>query len=217
MKIAVLGTGPVGNTIGSKLIDLGHLVMMGSRTADNEKAKAFVDKHTTNARAGLFADAAAFGEIIFNCTAGLGSLEALKLAGAKNMNGKIIVDLANPLDFSHGVPPSLSVVNTCSLGEEIQKAFPQSKVVKTLNTMWCGIMVNPALVNNGDHNVFLCSNYEDAKEEVRKILLSFGWKVENIIDLGDLTAARGTEMFLPLWLKIYGTKKGSAFNIKVVD
>ena len=217
MKFAVLGTGTVGNTIGSRLIELGHAVMMGSRTADNEKAKAFVDKHTTNARAGLFADAAAFGEIIFNCTAGLGSLAALKLAGAENMNGKIIVDVANPLDFSKGMPPSLSVVNTNSLGEEIQKAFPRSKVVKTLNTMWCGIMVNPALVNNGDHNVFLCSNYEDAKEEVRKILLSFGWKVENIIDLGDLTSARGTEMFLPLWLKIYGTKKGSAFNIKVVD
>ena len=217
MKIAVLGTGTVGNTIGSRLIELGHTVMMGSRTADNEKAKAFVDKHTTNARAGLFADAAAFGEIIFNCTAGVFSIEALTMAGAKNMIGKIIVDLANPLDFSHGVPPSLSVVNTCSLGEEIQKAFPRSKVVKTLNTMWCGIMVNPALVNNGDHNVFLCSNYEDAKEVVRKILLSFGWKEENIIDLGDLTAARGTEMFLPLWLKIYATKKGRAFNIKVVD
>lgn len=191
--------------------------MMGSRTADNEKVKAFVDKHGRYASAGTFADAAAFGEIIFNCTAGVASIEALTMAGGNNMNGKIIVDLANPLDFSHGAPPSLSVVNTGSLGEEIQKAFPRSKVVKTLNTMWCGIMVNPALVNNGDHNVFLCSNYEDAKEEVRKILLSFGWKVENIIDLGDLTAARGTEMFLPLWLKIYATKKGRAFNIKVVD
>lgn len=217
MKIAVLGTGPVGNTIGSKLIELGHPVMMGSRTADNEKAKAFVDKNTTNARAGLFADAAAFGEIIFNCTAGLGSLEALKLAGAENMNGKIIVDVANPLDFSKGMPPSLSVVNTNSLGEEIQKAFPQSKVVKTLNTMWCGLMVNPSMVNNGDHNVFLCGNHEDAKEEVKKILLSFGWKEENIIDLGDLTAARGTEMYLPLWLRIYGAKNTFVFNIKVVS
>ena len=217
MKIAVLGTGPVGNTIGSKLIELGHAVMMGSRTADNEKVKAFVDKHGRYASAGTFADAAAFGEIIFNCTAGVFSIEALTMAGAKNMIGKIIVDLANPLDFSHGAPPSLSVVNTCSLGEEIQKAFPQSKVVKTLNTMWCGIMVNPALVNNGDHNVFLCSNYEDAKEVVRKILLSFGWKEENIIDLGDLTAARGTEMYLPLWLRIYGAKKAGVFNIKVVS
>ena len=168
MKIAVLGTGTVGNTIGSRLIELGHAVMMGSRTADNEKAKAFVDKHTTNARAGLFADAAAFGEIIFNCTAGLGSLAALKLAGAENMNGKIIVDVANPLDFSKGMPPSLSVVNTNSLGEEIQKAFPQSKVVKTLNTMWCGSMVNPALVNNGDHNVFLCSNFKMQKKKSGK-------------------------------------------------
>ena len=217
MKIAVLGTGPVGNTIGSKLIELGHAVMMGSRTADNEKVKAFVDKHGSNASVGTFADTAAFGEIIFNCTAGVFSIEALTMAGAKNMIGKIIVDLANPLDFSHGAPPSLSVVNTCSLGEEIQKAFPQSKVVKTLNTMWCGLMVTPSLVNKGDHHVFLCSNYEDAKEEVKKILFSFGWKDENIIDLGDLTAARGTEMYLPLWLRIYGAKKAGVFNIKVVS
>jgi len=186
MKIAVLGTGPVGNTIGSRLIELGHTVMMGSRTADNEKAKAFVAKHTTNARAGLFADAAAFGEIIFNCTSGLGSIEALKLAGAENMNGKIIVDVANPLDFSKGMPPSLSVVNTNSLGEEIQKAFPQSKVVKTLNTMWCGLMVNPSMVNNGDHNVFLCSNHEDAKEEVNVAL--------SVTGLGN-TAAKSEVVF----------------------
>ncbi len=217
MKIAVLGTGTVGNTIGSRLIELGHAVMMGSRTADNEKVKAFVDKHGRYASAGTFADAAAISDIIFNCTAGVASIEALTMAGGNNMNGKIIVDLANPLDFSHGAPPSLSVVNTCSLGEEIQKAFPQSKVVKTLNTMWCGLMVTPSLVNKGDHHVFLCSNYEDAKEEVKKILFSFGWKDENIIDLGDLTAARGTEMYLPLWLRIYGAKKAGVFNIKVVS
>lgn len=217
MKIAVLGTGNVGDTIGSKLIEVGHTVMMGSRTADNEKAKAFVAKHTGKATAGTFANAAAFGEIIFNCTAGIGSIEALKLAGDKNLDGKIIVDIANPLDFSKGMPPSLAICNTNSLGEELQKAFPQAKVVKALNTMWCGLMVNPAMINGGDHSTFVSGNDAGAKEEVKKILKSFGWADKNILDLGDITKARGTEMYLPIWLSIYGATNNGAFNIKIVS
>lgn len=217
MKIAVLGTGNVGDTIGSKLIEIGHFVMMGSRTAENEKAKSFVAKHHDKASTGTFSDAAAFGEIIFNCTAGVGSLEALKMAGEKNLNGKIIVDIANPLDFSKGMPPSLAVCNTNSLGEEIQKAFPQAKVVKALNTMWCGLMVNPAMINGGDHSTFVSGNDTAAKEEVKKILKSFGWAEKNILDLGDITKARGTEMYLPLWLSIYGATNNGAFNIKIIS
>lgn len=217
MKIAVFGTGMVGDTIGSKLIELGHDVMMGSRTKDNEKAKAFAEKHKGKGTAGTFAEAASFGEIIFNCTAGAGSIEALKMAGEQNINGKIIVDLANPLDFSRGMPPSLSIVNTNSLGEEIQKSFPQTKVVKTLNTMWCGLMVNPLMINGGDHHVFVCGNEASAKEEVRAILKSFGWNDKNILDLGDLSASRGTEMYLPLWLRIWGATNNGAFNIKIVS
>ena len=167
MKIAVFGTGNVGDTIGSKLVELGHPVMMGSRTNDNEKAKAFVAKHNGKASAGTFADAAAFGEIVFNCTAGMGSIEALKLAGEKNLDGKVIVDLANSLDFSKGMPPSLAIVNTNSLGEEIQRTFPKTLVVKALNTMWCGLMVNPAMINGGDHNTFICGNEATAKEKVK--------------------------------------------------
>jgi predicted dinucleotide-binding enzyme len=217
MKIAVLGTGNVGDTIGSKLIEVGHSVMMGSRTADNEKRKAFVAKHSGKASLGTFAEAAAFGEIIFNCTAGVGSLNAMKMAGENNVNGKIIVDIANPLDFSKGMPPSLAVCNTNSLGEEIQKAFPQAKVVKALNTMWCGIMVNPLMINGGDHSTFISGNDAHAKEKVKEILKSFGWVDKNILDLGDITKARGTEMYLPLWLSIYGATNNGAFNIKIVS
>jgi len=217
MKIAVFGTGQVGDAIGSKLVTLGHHVMMGSRTATNEKAAAFVAKHNGLAVAGTFAQAAAFGEIIFNCTSGGGSVEALTMAGKENVHGKIIVDIANPLDFSKGMPPTLSVTNTTSLGEEIQKAFPNSHVVKALNTMWNGLMVNPGLVNNGDHDTFLSGNDEAAKATVREILRSFGWNDKNIIDLGDITTARGPEMYLPLWLHIYGATKSGAFNIKIVS
>ncbi|MBK8855009.1 MAG: NAD(P)-binding domain-containing protein [Saprospiraceae bacterium] len=217
MKVAVFGTGMVGDTIGSKLIELGHTVMMGSRTRGNEKAKNFVAKNGEKAKNGTFSEAAEFGDIIFNCTAGVASLEALRSGEEKNLAGKIIVDISNPLDFSKGMPPSLAVVNTNSLGEEIQKTFPQSKVVKTLNTMWCGIMVNPAMINGGDHNVFVCGNDTSAKEEVTNILTSFGWKDKNILDLGDITKARGTEMYLPLWLSIYGATSNGAFNIKLVS
>ena len=216
-KIAVFGTGTVGVTIGSKLIELGHSVMMGSRTNDNEKAKAFVSKHTGKATTGTYADAAAFAEIIFNCTAGIGSIEALKMAGEINLNGKIIVDIANPLDTSKGMPPSLTISNTNSLGEEIQKAFPNTKVVKTLNTMWCGLMVNPTMTGGGDHHVFVSGNDVTAKDEVKEILKSFGWADKNILDLGDITTARGTEMYLPLWLRIWGATKNGAFNIKIVS
>lgn len=216
MKIAVLGTGTVGETIGSKLLEVGHEVRMGSRTSDNPKARAFADKDQSKASAGTFKDAADFGEIIFNCTAGTVSLEVLQEAGYDTLRGKILIDIANPLDFSQGMPPSLSFVNTTSLGEEIQKTFPDLKVVKALNTMWCGLMVNPKMINDGDHNTFLSGNDVAAKEMVISILVSFGWTQNNIIDLGDITTARGTEMYLPLWLRIYGATKSGAFNIKIV-
>ncbi|HVD98150.1 MAG TPA: NAD(P)-binding domain-containing protein [Cytophagaceae bacterium] len=217
MKIAVFGTGMVGATIGSKLVELGHTVTMGSRSANNEKALAFAAKHPEQAFAGTFAEAAVFGEIIFNCTAGGGSIEALQQAGEKNLSGKIIIDVSNPLDFSKGAPPSLSFVNTNSLAEEIQKTFPSAKVVKALNTMWCGLMVNPTMINGGDHNTFISGNDAAAKDHVKFILRSFGWQEKNILDLGDITTARGTEMYLPLWLRIYGATNNGAFNIKIVS
>ena len=216
MKIAVLGTGMVGATISSKLIELGHSVKMGSRTATNEKAVEWTNNNGENASNGTYAEAAAFGEILFNCTSGTGALEALNLAGEQNLAGKIIIDVANPLDFSKGMPPTLSISNGNSLGEEIQKAFPDAKVVKALNTMWCGLMVNPAMINGGDHNVFVSGNDAEAKGIVKEILVSFGWTTNNILDLGDITTARGTEMFLPLWLRIMGATNSGAFNIKIV-
>ena len=216
-KIAILGTGTVGNTIGSKLVDLGYNVMMGSRTADNEKSKAFVAKYPGKASAGTFSDAAAFSDVIFNCTAGGATMEVMKQAGEKNLSGKVLIDVSNSLDFSKGMPPVLSIVNTTSVGEEIQKAYPKLKVVKALNTMWCGLMVNPAMINGGDHSTFVSGNDKDAKETVKHILKSFGWQEKNILDLGDITSARGTEMYLPIWLRIYGATNNGAFNIKIVS
>ena len=217
MKIAVMGTGMVGNAIGSKLAELGHTVMMGSRTNNNEKALEFVNKNSGSTSEGTFAEAAHFGDIIFNCTKGEHSLDALKSTGTA-LNGKIIVDIANPLDFSQGMPPTLipSLSNSNSLGEEIQKTFPAAKVVKTLNTMWNGLMVNPNLIGNGDHVNYICGNDAEAKSKVIAILNEMGWKKENILDLGDISAARGTEGFLPIWLRIYGATGSGAFNFKLI-
>jgi len=204
----------VGQAIGSKLIQLGHEVKMGSRTADNEKATQWVKANGVRASQGTFADAAAFGEILFNCTAGMASLDALRMAGPANLKDKILIDIANPLDFSKGMPPTLAICNTDSLGEQIQRAFPDVKVVKTLNTMNCNIMVNPSRVP-GEHDVFICGNDAEAKTIVTQILKDwFGWK--SVIDLGDITNARGTEMLLPIWVRLWGVFRNANFNFRIV-
>ena len=212
VRIGILGTGIVGQTIGGKLVTLGHDVKLGSRTATNEKAAKWVAQHGARASQGTFAETASFGEMVFNCTSGMVSLEALRSAGASNLTGKVVVDVANPLDFSHGMPPTLSVCNADSLGEQIQREFPDAKVVKTLNTMNAGVMVNPSLVP-GDHDVFVCGNDSDAKAKVGDLLRSFGWRT--IVDLGDISAARGAEMVLPIWLRLMGTFKTATFNFHV--
>lgn len=230
MKIAIIGTGTVGQTFASKLITLGHEVMMGTRNVAEKLASTskdsygnppFSEWHALNkgVKLGTFAEAASFGGIILNVTQGANSINALKLADAKNLSGKILVDIANPLDFSQGMPPCLipELSNTNSLGEEIQKIFPDTKVVKTLNTMWCGLMVNPAMIGGGDHSNYICGNDAGAKDQIKSLLNEFGWKSENILDLGDISSARGTEAMLPVWLRIWGATQNGAFNFKVVS
>jgi len=212
MRIGILGTGIVGQTIGTRLIQFGHDVMLGSRSATNEKAAKWVAGNGTRARQGTFADAAVFGEIVFNCTAGQVSLDALKSAGEANLDGKTVVDVSNPLDFSKGFPPTLTVCNTDSVAEQLQSAFPNAKIVKSLNTMTSSVMLDPSLVP-GEHDVFVSGNDAGAKQQVSDLLRSFGWK--NIIDLGDITSARGAEMILPLWLRLMGAFKSPVMNFHI--
>lgn len=225
MNIGVLGTGIVGRTISMKLAQLGHSVMMGTRDIDRLLAHAEPDymgnppfsvwhQQNPQIRLGTFAEAAAFGEILFNCTSGVASLEALNMAGEGNLNGKVLIDIANPLDFSRGMPPTLSICNTDSLGEQIQRVFPQVRVVKTLNTMNANLMINPALLS-GDHDVFVSGNDSAAKAQVTGLLKDgFGWK--SVIDLGDITTARGVEMALPIWLNLFGALQTPMFNFRIV-
>lgn len=211
MKFGVLGTGVVGQAIGTKLVSLGHEVMMGGRSAQNEKVLAFTGK--TGAQGGDFAAAAAFGELVVHCTRGDTAIEVLRQAGAANLAGKILVDISNPLDFSHGFPPSLSISNTDSLGELIQREFPEARVVKTLNTVTAAIMVQPGLVH-GTHAVFISGNDLPAKGKVMDLLRDFGWK--DIIDLGDITSARATEQMLPLWTRLYSVLGTGEFNFAIL-
>ena len=215
MEIGVLGTGMVGQAIATKLASLGHEIRMGSRKAGNEDAVAWVTEAGKGASEGTFADAAQFGELVLNCTAGVASVDALTAAGADNLAGKVLVDIANPLDFSQGMPPTLAVCNDDSLGERIQATFPEARVVKTLNTMNCQVMVDPARVP-GEHAVFVSGDDDSAKREVTALLGDFGWPEERIIDLGGISTARGTEMYLPLWLSLYGQLQTGDFNIGVI-
>jgi predicted dinucleotide-binding enzyme len=214
MRIGVFGTGSVGRRIATKLVELEYEVTMGSRSADGEALREWVEGAGPGAAGGTFADAAAAGELLFNCTAGEVSLEALEAAGADNLSGKVLVDVSNPLDFSGGMPPTLTVCNDDSLGEQIQAAFPEAKVVKSLNTINNQVMTDPGRLP-GAHNVFVCGEDEGAKGTVTELLVEFGWPRESVIDLGGIAAARGTEMYLPLWLQLMGALGTPDFNIQV--
>ena len=211
MRMGVLGSGMVAQAISARLAELGYEVMIGTR--DAEKLKGW---QSSNQRVmiGSFAETAAHGETVFNATNGAASLQALTMAGAENLSGKILVDVSNPLDFSNGFPPSLSVFGTDSLAEQIQRAFPLTKVVKTLNTVTARIMVYPLEVANGDHHVFISANDVEAKSQVMELLRSFGWV--NIFDLGDLSTARGTEAYLLLWVRLFGAMNTGMFNVKIM-
>ena len=215
MKFAVLGTGIVGRTLAARLVELGHEVVMGSRSASHPEALAWAEQAGEAASVGTFADAAASGEMVVNATGGMVTLLALEAAGAANLDGKVLIDVSNPLDFSQGFPPSLSVSNTDSLAEQVQAAHPGARVVKTFNTMSAPVMVQPALVP-GHHNVFLSGNDAEAKVQVADLQVSFGWPREDILDLGDITTARGVEMFLPLWVRLFPVVGAPIFNVAVV-
>ena len=212
MKIGVLGTGMVGATIATKLVQLGHHVTMGSRTPDNRTAAHWTKLNGINASQGTFSDAVLYSELIFLCTKGEATLEVVRTVGPDAFREKVVVDVSNPLDFSHGMPPSLLICNTESLAEHVQKALPYAKVVKTLNIVNCEIMIDPPKA--GNPTMLLCGNDGEAKATVTALLKDFGWT--DIVDLGDIKAARGTEMLLPVWLSLLNVVGHPHFGFKIV-
>lgn len=227
MKIGMIGTGMVGQTLAGKLDSLGHEVVIGTREPAATLARTSPDAmgnppfkvwHEAHPRMRLatFAEAARHGEIVISALAGTAVLDALRTAdeGGKNLAGKVLVEVSNPLDFSKGMPPTLSVSNTDSLGEQVQRAFPRARVVKTLNTVNALVMVDPGQVAGGDHSMFVCGNDPEAKAVVRSMLTeSFGWR--DVIDLGDITSARATEMLLPIWVRLWGALGTPMIGFKI--
>ncbi len=214
MKIGVLGTGMVGTALADGFVGKGHAVKMAARSAGNEKARQWVKSAGAMASAGTFADAAAFGEIVFNATRGDASLDALRAAGSENLRGKILVDVANSLDFPKGMPPTLfTAAAGDSLAERIQKEFPDARVVKTLNTINAAVMAHPDRVG-GPSDLFICGGDAEAKARVRELLQQFGWRTFH--DLGDISGARGMEAYLLLWLRLWGALGTADFNVRIV-
>ena len=225
MKIAVLGTGMVGQALAGRLAELGHDVTVGTRDVSDTLSRTALDAmgnppysawaaEHTDVKLATFADAAADAELIVNATSGGVSIGVLTAAGAENLSGKVLLDIANPLDFSRGMPPTLLVKDTDSLGEQIQAAFPDARVVKTLNTLTAALMVNPKALADGEHSVFVSGNDPEAKQDVVALLESFGHT--DVIDLGDISTARGSEMIVPIWLRLMGALNTPMFNFKIV-
>jgi hypothetical protein len=227
MNIGIFGTGVVAKTIGGALAVHGHQVIFGTRNVETTLARTEPDQYGNppfvewlkgreNVTLATLTEAAQAGEMLVNATSGAGSIPALEAAGNENLAGKILIDIANPLDFSQGFPPTLSVSNTDSLGEQIQRAFPLVKVVKTLNTLNAALMTEPASLD-GDHVIFMNGNDPAAKSRVAEVLGEwFGWPARNIIDVGDITTARGTEMLLPIWVRLYAAFGHANFNFNIV-
>lgn len=210
MRIAVLGTGVVGRTLAAGLATIGHEVSLGTRDPGASAARTEPDRYGValsvwiaghpDIRLATFADAAAGSDVIVNASAGLASIDMLTSAGAANLDGKVLIDVANPLDFSRGMPPAVAASSEDSLAERIQAAFPNARVVKTLNTMTAALMVDPGSLAGGDHTVFVSGDDGGAKATVSELLHALGW--HDIVDLGDLTSARGAELLLPIWLSL---------------
>jgi predicted dinucleotide-binding enzyme len=221
MKIGIIGSGVVAQTLGSKLVGQGHDVVLGTRDPnklDDKKMfgttlREWQSKNEGRARIATFKEAAAHGELLINATSGQVSIDALKLAAADKVGDKILVDVANELDASKGMPPAVLASQERCLAERIQAAFPTLKVVKTLNTINAFVMVDPRSVGGGDHTVFVSGNDAGAKAKVTELLRSFGWS--DVLDLGDVSTARGPEMYLAMWIRLWGATGSGQLNIKV--
>jgi predicted dinucleotide-binding enzyme len=224
MKIAVLGSGFAGRTLAAGLADLGHHVTIGTRDVTATRQKNEPDRMGNAGYAvwaqdfphiGLasFADAAAGADLFVNATAGNGSIAALTAAGAANLGGRVLLDVSNPLEFSQGFPPNLFVKDDDSLGEQIQRAFPDARVVKALNTMIGDVMTTPKSVADGNHSVFLSGDDSEAKRVISELLAAFGWA--DVIDLGGIQTARATEMMVKIRLLVMTSLGTPIFNFSI--
>ncbi|MFJ9819025.1 NADPH-dependent F420 reductase [Streptomyces sp. NPDC101151] len=213
MRYAVLGTGEVGRTLGGRLVELGYDVTLGSRTRDNPIAAEWATAAGGRAHAGAFSDAAAAADMVLTAVGGRVALDALRAAGAEHLAGKVVVDVCNPLSFEDG-QLRLDPVESDSVAEQIQRAFPDARVVKAMNTVNCQVMVDPGRVP-GEHNLFVCGDDAGAKQQVTELLGEIGWPAGRVLDLGGIRSARAMEMLLPLWFGLFQKFGHADFNFEV--
>jgi predicted dinucleotide-binding enzyme len=187
--------------------------MLGTRTTDNPNATEWRD--LTGGLIGSLDEAADFGVVVINALNGSASLEAITGISAEALTGKVMIDVANPLDFSNGFPPSFTVSNTDSLAEQLQRALPHVRVVKALNTVNTSVMVDPGSLGEAT-DLFICGDDAAAKETVSVLLVELGWQADRVRDLGELSAARGTEAYLALWVRLMSALGTPKFNVRVV-
>ncbi len=201
VRVGILGSGDVGRALAAGFAGLGHDVKIGSR--DPQKLADWAEQAGPRVSTGTFAEAASFGDILILATLGVATEDAIRLAGVDAFDGKVVIDTTNPLDFSKGMPPTLSVGHTDSLGEVIQRLLPRARVVKAFNTVGNALMVNPQLPG-GPPDMFLCGNDEDAKKIVTQICKHFGW---GVVDIGGIEGARYLEPMCLVWV-LHGARTG---------
>ena len=211
MRIAVIGTGVVGRTLAQAFQGAGHDVAVGTR--DPGETSGREEWRGLDVPLQPLATVAADADVVVNATNGGASLAALGEVGTDHLAGKVLVDVSNPLDFSQGFPPTLSVKDTDSLAEQIQRAFPDAKVVKALNTVNASVMVDPGCLGE-DTSIFAASDDAEARGVVVGLLRELGWV--DIIEFDELSNARGLEMWLPLWVRLMGPLGTPVFNLKLV-
>lgn len=214
MRVGILGSGPVGQTLGRGFAEHHHDVMLGSRTPDRPELQKWKQTAGGKVSLGTFADAARHGELVVICSLGTAALEVLDHARPANLRGKVLIDTTNALDLSKGMPPGLFTGPADSLGERIQKKLPQAKVVKCFNIVPNPVMTHPTI--SGDRpTMMIAGNDRAAKEQVTAVLREFGWS--GAIDLGGIEEARWLEALVPLWVRVAVQLDNSNIAFKVLQ
>ena len=226
MKIAVLGTGMVGRALAGRLAGRGHDVVVGTRDVATTMSRTEPDAMSNPpyaqwqgehpaVRLVPFAEAGVHGDVVINATSGVASLDTIEAVGAARLDGKVLLDLAVPFDFSRGMPPTPTIPNTDSIAERIQRAVPGARVVKSLNTVFCDVMIDPSRVP-GQHTIFVSGDDADAKATVTCLLGELGWPATSVTDLGGIETARNVEMYMLLYFNLAGLLNTFDFNVSIV-
>lgn len=212
-RVGVLGTGEVGRRLAAGFASRGHEVVIGSRDPAKPELAEWLSGDGAGVVAGTFAEAAAHGELLVLAVLGDAAEAVIADAGPSNFGGKVVIDAMNPLDFSGGFPAKLSISGEDSLGERVQRALPEAKVVKAFNTIGNQYFVEPSF-SEGQPTMLIAGNDEEAKRTVEEVLTDFGWS--DVVDIGGIEGARELEAICIAWVKIGGARDAWDHGFKLL-